>query len=171
MPDKKRKTGVAAVLNVGAFHERFGTDEACLDHLKETRWGKDLAGFTCPVCRHEKGWWLGNRKLVECCACHRQTSVTAGTVFHRIRAPLWKWFWAMYQLAQDENGVAALELAKQVRVDYRTVRRMLHRLRRAMRRRNERSLLQALVEVDETYVGGAEPRCRRSRGSTRSSAT
>ena len=157
MPDKKRKTRVAVVLDVGTFHERFGTDEACLDHLKEARWGKDLTGFTCPECKHGKGWWLGNRKLVECCACHRQTSVTAGTVFHQIRTPMWKWFWAMYQLAQDKKGVAALELAKQIRVGYRTAWLMLHKLRRAMRRRNERYLLQGLVEVDETYVGGAEP--------------
>ena len=157
MPDKKRKPRVAAVLDVGTFHERFGTDEACVDHLKEARWGKDLEGFTCPVCQHEKGWWLGHRKLVECCACYRQTSVTAGTVFHQIRTPLWKWFWAMYQLAQDKKGIAALELAKQIRVGYRTAWLMLHKLRRAMRRRNERYLLQGLVEVDETYVGGAEP--------------
>ena len=157
MPDKKQKRRVAAVLDVGTFHERFGTDEACLDHLKEARWGKDLESFTCPVCKHEKGWWLGTRKLVECCACYRQTSVTAGTVFHQIRTPLWKWFWAMYQLAQDKKGIAALELAKQIRVGYRTAWLMLHKLRRVMRRRNERYMLQGLVEVDETYVGGAEP--------------
>ena len=157
MPDKKRKTRVAAVLDVGTFHERFGTDEACVDHLKEARWGKDLETFICPVCKHEKGWWLGHRKLVECCACYRQTSITAGTVFHQIRTPLWKWFWAMYQLAQDKKGIAALELAKQIRVGYRTAWLMLHKLRRAMRRRNERYMLQGLVEVDETYVGGAEP--------------
>ena len=157
MPDKKRKTRVAAVLDVGTFHERFGTDEACVDHLKEARWGKDLETFICPVCKHEKGWWLGHRKLVECCACYRQTSITAGTVFHQIRTPLWKWFWAMYQLAQDKKGIAALELAKQIRVGYRTAWLMLHKLRRAMRRRNERYMLEGLVEVDETYVGGAEP--------------
>jgi hypothetical protein len=54
-------------------------------------------------CGRRKGWWLGHRKLVECTYCHKQTSVTAGTVFHRIRTPLWKWFWAIYQLAQDKN--------------------------------------------------------------------
>jgi len=34
---------------------------------------------------------------------------------------------------------------------------MLLKLRRAMRRRNEGYVLQGLVEVDETYVGGEEP--------------
>jgi hypothetical protein len=89
--------------------------------------------------------------------CHRQTSVTAGTVFHGARVPLWKWFWAIYQLAQDKKGIAALTLAKQIGVCYGTAWLMLLKLRRAMRRRNERYVLQGLVEVDETYVGGEEP--------------
>ena len=72
---------------------------------------------------------------------HSQTSITAGTVFHRIRSPLWKWFWAIYQLAQDKKGVAALELAKQISVSYTTAWLMLHKLRRAMRRRDERYVL------------------------------
>ena len=114
MPDKKRKTRLAAVLDVGTFHERFGTDEACLDHLKEVRWGQNLEAFTCPVCKHGKGWWLGNRKLVECRACHRRTGVT---VSYQIRTPRSKSFWAMYRLAQGKKGVAALELAKQIRVE------------------------------------------------------
>jgi hypothetical protein len=85
---------------------------------------------------------------------HHQTSVTAGTVFHGVRAALWKWRWAAYQLAQDKKGIAALELAKQVGVCYQTAWTMLHKLRWAMRCRNQRYVLQGLVEVDDAYVGG-----------------
>jgi hypothetical protein len=144
-------------MDVGTFQRRFGTDEACWEHLRNTRWGEDLGRFACPDCGHGRGWWLANRRLVECGHCHRQTSVTAGTVFHAARVPLWKWFWAIYQVAQDKKGVAALELAKQIGVCYGTAWLMLLKLRRAMRRRNEGSVLQGLVEVDETYVGGEEP--------------
>jgi hypothetical protein len=80
--------------------------------------------------------------------------VTAGTVFHALRTPLWKWFWAVYQLAQDKKGIAALELAKQIGVSYTTAWLMLHKLRRAMRHRNQRYVLTGLVEVDDCYVGG-----------------
>ena len=75
-------------------------------------------------------------------------------MFHRRRSPLWKWFWAAYQLAQDKKGIAALELAKQIGVSYTTAWLMLHKLRRAMRHRNAGYVLQGLVEVDECYVGG-----------------
>jgi transposase-like protein len=154
MPDNQRRIPIPAVMNVAEFMERFGNQVACVDHLRTVRWGQNLEHFTCPACGHGKGWWLPRRQLVECCECHRQTSVTAGTVFHRIRSPLWKWFWAIYQLAQDKKGIAALELAKQISVSYATAWLMLQKLRRAMLRRDERYVLRGLVEVDETYVGG-----------------
>jgi transposase-like protein len=157
MPDDRNQRPLPAVIDVGTFRERFGTDEACREHLRNTRWGPNLERFACPDCGHVHGWWLGNRRLVECGECHRQTSVAAGTVFHGTRVPLWKWFWAIYQLAQNKKGIAALTLAKQIGVCYGTAWLMLLKLRRAMRRRNERYVLQGLVEVDETYVGGEEP--------------
>jgi len=149
------------VMTVREFHERFGSHEACVAHLRSVRWGQKLERFVCPgrqyngePCGHTKGWWLAKRQLVECCQCHHQTSVTAGTIFHRHRSPLWMWFWAIYQLAQDKKGIAALELAKQVGVCYATAWLMLHKLRAAMRQRDDRYVLQGLVEVDECYVGG-----------------
>ena len=32
--------------------------------------------------------------MYECATCHRQESATAGTVFHRTRTDLTKWFFA-----------------------------------------------------------------------------
>jgi len=157
MPDNRSKRSIPAVMDVATFQGRFGTEEACWEHLRNTRWGPNLERFACGGCGQTQGWWLGHRRLVECCECHHQTSVTAGTVFHAARVPLWKWFWAIYQLAQDKKGIAALELAKQIGVCYGTAWLMLLKLRRAMRRRNEGYVLQGLVEVDETYVGGEEP--------------
>src|SRR5210317_197715 len=135
MPDNQGKLPIPSVMNVADFMARFGTHEACLEHLRKVRWGENLECFACPACGHAHGWWLARRQLVECCDCHRQSSVTAGTVFHRIRSPLWKWFWAIYQVAQDKKGIAAMELAKQVSVSYSTAWLMLQKLRRAMRRR------------------------------------
>jgi transposase-like protein len=148
------KVPLARIMTVAEFHQRFGTQEACVEHLRKVRWGEGLERFVCPACGHTQGWWLGKRELVQCCHCRHQTSVTAGTVFHRVRSPLWKWFWAMYGLAQDKKGVGAIELAKQVGVSYTTGWLMLHKLRAAMRKRGERYALQGLVEVDECYVGG-----------------
>lgn len=174
MPDPCRvlhKPRLPKILTVIEFFEKFGTEEACLARLREIRWGENLERYACPACGHKQGWWLPTRKLVECRDCHHQMSVTAGTVFHRLRSPLWKWFWAIYQLAQDKKGIAALELAKQVRVSYTTAWLMLHKLRRAMRHRNQRYVLTGVVEVDECYVGGnAEGTGTTGRGSANKTA-
>lgn len=156
MPDMSKRSR-PAVMDVATFLQRFGAEQACWTYLRDARWGPDLERFTCPDCGGTRGWWLEHRRLVECTHCHRQTSVTAGTVFHGARVPLWKWFWAIYQLSQDKKGIAALELMKQIDVCYGTAWLMLHKLRRAMRCREEGYVLQGLVEVDETYVGGEEP--------------
>ncbi|MBU0637308.1 MAG: transposase [Planctomycetes bacterium] len=97
MPDHCREhhqPPLPAVLTVAAFVRKFHSDEACLEELKRIRWGANLERFACPECGHAKGWWLARRRLVECSECHKQTSVTAGTVFHGARAALWKWLWA-----------------------------------------------------------------------------
>ena len=71
MPDNKHKMSIPKIIDVGTFHQRFGTDEACLKHLEQLRWGENLERFKCPGCGHGRGWWLGHRKLVECTTCHK----------------------------------------------------------------------------------------------------
>ena len=158
MPDDTRpKHPMPKIPDVASFMRQFSDDDACTAHLRDKRWGPNLERFMCPDCGHDYGWWLPTRGLVECRMCHHQTSPTAGTVFHGARVPLWKWFWAMYQEAHSKKGIAAMALAKQIQVCYQTAWAMLQKLREAMRQRCQRYVLQGLVEIDETYVGGREP--------------
>ena len=70
------------------FQEMFPDEDACWVYLRAVRWPD---GFVCPHCGHRKGW-LGRRGPIQCAACSSQTSVTAGTIFHRRRKPLTMWF-------------------------------------------------------------------------------
>jgi len=56
MPDNRSKRLTPAVMDVATFQRRFGTDQACWEHLKETRWGENLERFACPDCGYAKGW-------------------------------------------------------------------------------------------------------------------
>jgi hypothetical protein len=70
------------------FAARFGTEERCIVHLAELRWP---GGFVCSGCGGRAAWRLKARpRVYECGICHRQESVTAGTVFHRTRTDLSK---------------------------------------------------------------------------------
>ena len=130
------------------FEARFPDDDACARYLAERRWPD---GFVCPACGGRKGWALDRgRPTWECAACRRQTSVTAGTIMHRSHLPLKTWFLAAHGAATHSGGISALQLQAQLGIgSYKTAWLLLHKLRRAMVDPG-RSLLQTLVEIDET---------------------
>lgn len=146
------------------FQQWFPDDEACAEYLFESRWPE---GFRCPRCGHGHSWPVSKRRvLLECAACHLQTSLTAGTVLHKTRTPLHLWFWAAYLMSTPTPGTSALQLQRQLGLGrYETAWMMLHKLRRAMIN-PEREPLTGEVEVDECFVGGVEAGLRggRARG-------
>jgi len=133
-----------------AFHKRFPDDRACAQFLFEKRWPD---GFVCPACGGLRGWELSSKKFTwECAECHRQTSVTAGTVMHRSKLPLTTWFMAAHLVSSHSNGISAMQLQGQLGLgSYKTAWLVLHKLRRAMVA-PDRSPLADIVEVDESEV-------------------
>jgi hypothetical protein len=57
-------------------------------------------------------------------------------------------------VTQAKNGIAALELSRQLGVCYRTAWRVKHKLMAAMLERESGRLLAGLVQVDDAYLGG-----------------
>jgi len=131
---------------------RFSTEAACREYLFALRWPE---GFRCPRCGNRKAWPV-SEVLRECANCHRQLSVTAGTIFQDSRLPLTLWFRAAWWVTSQKNGVSAMGLQRVLGLkSYKTAWAMLHKLRRAMVRPG-RDRLQGRVEVDEAFVGGEE---------------
>lgn len=135
------------------FQERFATDEACREQLFKTRWPN---GFRCPRCGNERFYRLVTRHLYQCVQCRYQASVTAGTIFHRSRIPLRKWCWAIFLFMHDKRGISALLISRTLQIRYETAWFMLHKIRQAMRSREEHYQLQGLVEMDDGYFGGVD---------------
>jgi len=134
------------------FDKWFLDEELCLAYIRKIRWPN---GFICPHCgAHPKTpSWMG-RGLLLCTHCKKQTSITAGTLFHQTHKPLRTWFLAMWFLTSQKHGTSALGLQRVLGLgSYNTAWNWLHKLRRAMIS-PERSLLSGRVEVDETYLGG-----------------
>lgn len=132
-----------------------------MDYLARSRWPE---GFRCPACGSTLAYLLRRRRLWQCQACRRQTSVTAGTVLHRTRQPLRRWFLAAYLLSTMTPGVSALQLKRQLGIpSYGSAWSMLHRLRRAMQK-PQLDRLTGSVEVDETFIGGVWRGGKRGRG-------
>src|SRR5271165_2388269 len=131
---------------------RFSTEAACREYLFQLRWPD---GFRCPRCGGVKAWPLRSGRW-QCVSCGYQVSMTAGTVFQDTRTPLTVWFRAMWLLTSQKNGVSAVALQRVLGWgSYQTAWTCLHKLRRAMFRPG-RERLAGTVEVDESYLGGAE---------------
>jgi transposase-like protein len=143
------------------FQRRFRTEVACREHLFKLRWPD---GFVCPVCGNQECYDLPRRNLVQCKACGRQTSVTAGTVMHRTRTPIRIWFWAIYLAANDKRGLSALQVSKKLEVSYYVAWTMLHKIRRAMKERDSAYELRGVIEMDDSFFGSGVGGDKRGRG-------
>lgn len=138
------------------FIDQFATDRACREYIAAVRWGGLLA---CPHCGGS-GFWGVRRDVLQCKACRRDISITAGTVFGDSRIPLRLWFQALWLIVSQKSGVSALGLAHALGIKrYETAWYLLQRIRGAMVRPG-RERLSGLVEVDEVFLGGVRPGIR-----------
>ena len=135
------------------FMELYRTEEECRQAIFEHRWTQ---GFVCPRCGHERSWYLRGRGLYECAGCHYQGSLTAGTIFHKSRTDLRKWFLAIWLLASTKKAPSAAELARQLGVTVKTAWLMRRKIQYAMGRRQGELQLRGIVELDEGFLGGKQ---------------
>ncbi len=141
------------------FQKRYTTEGACIETLARIRWPR---GHACARCGHKGAYRLRSRpRVFQCVECGHQESVTAGTIFHRTRTSLVKWFWMAYLIGRDKRGVSALFLSRELALRYETAWLMAHKIRHALTEGG--GLLGGLVEVDETYYGGRGPSESRGR--------
>jgi transposase-like protein len=153
----------AEEFNLLEFQRKFGTEEVCEKYLFEKRWPK---GLKCPKCGHGEYYYISTRKLYECKECTHQASITAGTVMNRSKLDLTVWFWTIYLVSNDKRGRSALAISQLLELNYRTARRLLHKIRHAMSERDASYQLAGLVEMDDTYFGAPRPKTD-GRGTTK----
>lgn len=128
----------------------YGDDSSCREYLEELRWPN---GVRCPRCESDSVSRIHDRKQFDCNSCRYQFSVTAGTLFHDSHLPLRKWFLAIYLICESKKGISSKQLQRTLGVSYKTAWYLQHRIRDAMGD-DEQPLLNGIVEVDETYIGG-----------------
>src|SRR3989338_6133851 len=143
------------------FQNRFPNEKSCRDYFVTMRWPE---GIVCA--RKCKGIMSmvkkGTVTVLQCSRCRLQTSATAGTMFHKSRIPLRKWFWAIFLMATAKKGMSALYLQKQLGIkSYRAAWLMGHKIRHAMLNRDALYTLRGTVQADEIFIGGKQSRTQR----------
>jgi transposase-like protein len=137
-------------MNLVELVQKFADEEKCRTYLEKLRWPD---GVKCPRCKADKVYSILKRDQFVCDSCKYQFSVTAGTIFHDSRLPLWKWFLATYLMAESKKGMSANQLKRTLAVSYKTAWYLCHRIRKAMTEVNPRKL-RGTVKLDETWIGG-----------------
>ena len=152
-PASELQAGADYPRNRIEFDDFFPDEDSCSAFLERLRWPD---GFVCPRCGVSGDPWRSSRGLMVCRACQGQTSILAGTIFHRTRSPLRSWFLAAWEITSQKHGTNALGLQRVLGLrSYQTAWAWLHKFRRAMVRPG-RDRLDGVVEIDEAYVGGME---------------
>jgi len=82
--------------------------------------------------------------------------------------PYKTWLWAIYLVASSKRGISGLELMRQLHLTQKTAWYLLHRIRQAMGDRDEKYLLEGLIELDDSYFGGTHPGGKKGRGTDKS---
>ena len=137
-------------VNLCTLIEQFGSEKKCREYLEALRWPDTIM---CPRCESSKISKIVKREQFDCDKCRYQFSVTAGTIFNDSHLPLWKWFLCVYLLCESRKGMSANQLKRTLGISYKTAWYLCHRVRAAMKEVNP-ELLDGIVEIDETYIGG-----------------
>jgi transposase-like protein len=135
------------------FNKRFPTEKAAIDHFVEVRYKGML---TCPHCGAiVKVYRYRERaKVCHCKNCNDSFSPFTNTIFENSSTDMRKWFYAIHLFLNAKKGVSASNIQREVGVTYKTAWRMLQQIRIAMGNEKDAKAFEAIVEVDETYVGG-----------------
>ena len=140
------------------FQRQFPTEDSCLDHLFQVRYGPD---WPCPKCsRTGRYSRVKGRRSYQCGWCGNQVYPTAGTPFDRTRTSLRDWFYVMFLFCSTRNGVAAKRVQRELGVTYKTAWRMCDQIRKYMAALDSDDPIGGVgdvVEIDETLVGGVNP--------------
>jgi len=143
------------------FLKTFSTDDICLEHLFNVRFGQ---GHECHRCKRSAKWYkLNSEKAYSCQWCGNHIHPCVGTPFEGSSTPLQLWFYGIYLFTSTRSGVSGKELQRQLGVTYKCAWRIGHQIRKHMSKVDGEEMLSGIVEVDETLVGGKR-KGKRGRG-------
>lgn len=149
-------------MNIFSFTAHFDSEEACRNHFKEER---DKIGVTCEKCGHTAHFWIKSRWSYECKSCRHRTSLRSGTIMQNSNLPFLVWYKTMFLMSTTKKGFSSKEIQKQLGMKrYEPVWAMVHKLRKAMGKRDDRYTLEGMIEMDEGYFTVESSEIEKSKG-------
>ena len=129
------------------------THEQAFLLFKEMRWGK--AHPICPHCdTQDHHYFIRGRRQWRCKCCNHTFSVTSGTIFAFHKLPLKIYLVAIAIYANAVKGLSALQLGRDLGVQYKTAFVLAHKIRESLIEQRDDESLSGEVHMDGAYVNG-----------------
>jgi transposase-like protein len=130
------------------------TDEEAHARFCEIRWSDNAGQPYCPDCGSIEIYKFTTRRIFKCKACRKQFSVTSGTLFHSRKLAIRDYLTAIAIFVNAVKGISALQLGRDLAVQYRTAFVLAHKLGEAIGSQiHAEPELAGEVEIDGVYVG------------------
>ncbi len=120
----------------------------------ELRWPETGGEAVCIKCGYDDCYTITTRRKFKCKACHAQFSVTSGTIFASRKLDFTDLLAAICLIVNASKGLSAVQLSRDLDVQYKTAFVLAHKLREALARETQNHKLDDEVEIDGAYFGG-----------------
>ncbi len=130
------------------------SDEEARQTFQNIRWVDTNGEPVCPVCGCLGVYAYRTRPVWKCKACDHQFSVTSHTIFASRKAPIRTYLMAIAIFVNGAKGHSALQLSRDLDVQYKTAFVMAHKIREALADGKTDETVSGTVEVDGAYFGG-----------------
>ncbi len=149
----------------------FPDRDACIRYLEDLRWGADPRCAHCDSKEVARTTVKGKTGRFNCHSCRSSFSVLSGTLFHKTKIDLRKWFLAIHIVMKAKKGISSYQLARNLSMNVKSAWYMMTRIRKEMEKQEQsEGLLKGIIEADETWVGG-KPRKKKGETNKRGRGT
>jgi len=130
------------------------TEQEAFNMFVAIRWANNDGEPVCPKCGCVTIYKYEARRIFKCKGCGAQFSATSGTIFASRKLSFQDILAAIAVFTNGAKGHAALQLSRDLDVQYRTAFVLQHKLREAMASEVATVTLSGTVEIDGAYFGG-----------------
>lgn len=130
------------------------SEEEARDTFARIRWHEQAGKPYCSRCGCVELYTCKAEDRWKCKGCGYRFSVTSGTIFASHKLPLRDLLVAIAIFVNGAKGYSALQLSRDLDVQYKTAFVLSHKIREALCAKKNETTVKGDVEVDGAYFGG-----------------
>jgi len=139
-----------------SFQQIFPTEESAINFILEKKYPNKQ--YVCPKCgcvHHKVYHQHYDVRKFYCQNCKSEFSGLVGTIFENTHLDIRMWLYAINLVNVSRKGISAMQLQRELGMkSYKGAWRMMMQIRKSIAKEDMKEVFEAIVEIDETYVGG-----------------